>query len=99
MGQLLERAIRRTGLKITDIAVALNVSRRTIYNWFTLEIIDESIMDKISNVIKHDFSLVERKATIISLKTDESPPLKDDAYWKDKYINLLERYSELIKGS
>jgi transcriptional antiterminator len=97
MGKLLERAIRRKGLNITEIAVALGISRRTIYNWFKLEVIDESIMGKISDVIRHDFSSGKPKTFIIRSKTADSSPLEDDAYWKDKYINLLERYSDLIK--
>jgi hypothetical protein len=96
MGQLLERAIRKTGFRITEIAAALGISRRTIYNWFKLEVIDESIMGRISDVIRHDFSSGKPNA-MISLRNADSSPLKDDAYWKDKYKNLLERYSNLIK--
>jgi hypothetical protein len=98
MGELLERAIRRTGLDITDLAVALGVDRRAICSWFTMEVIDKSIMDRISHIIKHDYSTGDRKAAIIKLKTKESSPLRDDAYWKDKYLIFLQRYSELIKN-
>ncbi|MEJ7557069.1 MAG: hypothetical protein WKF66_02100 [Pedobacter sp.] len=97
MGQLLERAVRRTGLNITDLAIGLGVNRRTIYSWFTMEVIDESIMHRISDIIKHDFSSGKRTAIVVQLKNEESSPSGDDAYWKDKYIKFLERYSELIK--
>jgi AcrR family transcriptional regulator len=99
MGQLLESAIRRTELSITEIAAALGISRRTIYNWFKLEVIDELVMEKISNVIKYDFSSGMAKATIINSETPGSLPLKDDGYWKDKYVKLLERYSDLITSN
>jgi hypothetical protein len=54
-------------------------------------------MERISHVIKHDYSSGKRKATIISLKTDESSQSKDYVYRRDKYINFLNRYSELVK--
>jgi plasmid maintenance system antidote protein VapI len=41
MGQLLERVIRRKGINISELAAALGITRRTLYNWFKLEIIDE----------------------------------------------------------
>ncbi|MEJ7559551.1 MAG: helix-turn-helix domain-containing protein [Pedobacter sp.] len=98
MGQLLERAIKRKGLNITEIAAALGVSRRTLYNWFKLEVIDESIMERISGTILHDASSGKSEVVVVDLEVEESVPLKDDTYWKDKYMKLLERYSTLIKG-
>jgi transcriptional regulator with XRE-family HTH domain len=98
MGQLLERAIKRKGLNISEIAVALNVSRRTLYNWFRLEVIDKSIMERISSATRHDFSSGQSQASIISPETDGSLTIKDEVYWKNKYIDLLERYSDLISG-
>jgi hypothetical protein len=78
MGQLLERVIRRTGLNVTDIALALDASRRTVYTWFTMEVIDESITGRISDIIRHDFSSVNPKATIIRFEAYEFYLLKDD---------------------
>ena len=56
MGELLEKAIRRKGLNITELAIALSVTRRTLYNWFKLERIDELVMERISEVIKYDIN-------------------------------------------
>ncbi|MDB5019809.1 MAG: hypothetical protein JWQ28_936, partial [Pedobacter sp.] len=33
-GQILERAIRRNGNSISDVARLLNINRRSVYNWF-----------------------------------------------------------------
>jgi hypothetical protein len=48
--------------------------------------------------IRHDFSPGQSEVSIISPETERSLPVKDDIYWKDKYIDLLERYSLLISG-
>ncbi|RZL02588.1 MAG: XRE family transcriptional regulator [Pedobacter sp.] len=97
MGELLERAIRRKGLNITELALALNITRRTLYNWFKQEVIDEATMEKISSVIKYEFNAHKSNPTII--KVVQATPLivKDEAYWQDRYIDLLERYAKLLQ--
>jgi len=97
MGQLLEGAIRRKGLNITQIASALNVTRRTLYNWFKQETIDEFTMERIANVVSCDFFSIKPEPAIATA-VEDGEVVKDDAYWKDRYIDLLERYSELINA-
>jgi hypothetical protein len=99
MGRLLEIAIGKSGLKITDLAIKLGVNRRTLYNWFKMEVIDQLIIDRISNIVKYDFATGKQQVTILQLKTEQSLPLRDDAYWKEKYTKLLERYSDLLAES
>jgi AcrR family transcriptional regulator len=95
MGELLERAIRRKGLNITDIASAMNITRRTLYNWFKQEIIDKDTMEMLSSIITYDAMSSKAKTTIYKIE-DGQVPMKDEAYWQDRYIDLLERYSSLI---
>ena len=101
MGQLLEKAIRRKGLNITEIAAALQISRRTLYNWFKLEVIDEVTMERIANVTAHDFTTIQLKPINGNNKTEttntnSNSTVKDEAYWQDRYIDLLERYSQIL---
>jgi transcriptional regulator with XRE-family HTH domain len=96
MGELLERAIRRKGLNITEIAAALNITRKTLYNWFKMEVIDQHTMERISEVIKYDFSSDKANPFVVTRVKDETSIVKDEAYWQDRYIDLLERYSMLI---
>jgi plasmid maintenance system antidote protein VapI len=56
MGELLERAIRKKGVNITELARALNITRRTMYNLFKQEVIDKGTMERISEVIKYDLT-------------------------------------------
>ena len=97
MGELLERAIRRKGLNITELAAALNITRRTLYNWFKQEVIDEVIMERISEVISYDFSNNAVNPIIRKIVIKETVLIRDEAYWRDKYIDLLERYAKLLQ--
>jgi transcriptional regulator with XRE-family HTH domain len=98
MGELLERAIRRKGMNITELAAALNVTRRTLYNWFNLERIDEVTMERISGVIKYEINTSNINPVITKGSLSEPSINKDEAYWQARYIDLLERYSELLQS-
>jgi transcriptional regulator with XRE-family HTH domain len=97
MGELLERAIRRKGLNITDLAAALNITRRTLYNWFKQEVIDEVIMERISEVINYDFSNNPVNPNIGKTAVIEPVLVKDEEYWRNRYVDLLERYAKLLQ--
>jgi len=96
MGQLLEKVIRRKGINISELAIALNVTRRTIYNWFKQEVIDEQVMERISNKISYDFSPNRQTPTVIKNEVSDGKIVKDEQYWQDRYVDLLERYSKLL---
>ena len=103
MGQLLERVIRRKGLNISELATALGITRRTLYNWFKQEVIDEAIMARVSSVIVYDLTSNAPKPTIVQEVVvepiQESPIEKDEEYWQNRYIDLLERYSGLLAAT
>ena len=100
MGQLLEKVIRRKGINISELANALKITRRTLYNWFKQEVIDELTMQRISSVIVYDFYLEAQKPLIIgqlhNVSIKEAATTDDEAYWQNRYIDLLERYSDLL---
>jgi len=95
MGELLERAIRRKGLNITEIACAMDITRRTLYNWFEKPVIDRETMERFSSIISYDDISVQPKTNVADIKHPQLQ-LKDEAYWQDRYIDLLERYSSLL---
>jgi predicted transcriptional regulator len=98
MGQLLEKVIRKKGLNISKLAKAIGVDRRSIYNWFAEPELKPGVLEKIAEAIDHDFS---EEIPTASIKNPDliasSQEIRDDEYWKNKYIDLLERYSELLK--
>lgn len=105
-GHILELAIRRDRLGISEIARKLNITRRTLYNWFESEKIPIELIQKIGNVIDHDFSLEFPNEIIASQQIDH--PQKGDhhsdqdnannsvRYWMNRYIELLENYNAVL---
>jgi hypothetical protein len=107
-GKTIEQIIRRSGNSFTRVARLTKVSRRSVYNWFNQPKLNPQIIYKIGCVINHDFSIEfpdlfspEDFKPADSATTPGTPPEKRSAeeevsMWKDKYIELLERYNELL---
>lgn len=103
-GEVIEKVIRRNGHSISDIARLTRVNRRSVYNWFEQQDLKPEIIYRIGLVINHDFSAelpdvfdtddFKSYAKDIGVQ-NKSDEVKDE-YWKNKYIELLERYNELI---
>ncbi|QTE38852.1 helix-turn-helix domain-containing protein [Mucilaginibacter gossypii] len=106
-GRVVELVIRRNSASISDIARALQVSRRTLYNWFEAEDLDFEIVCKIGYVLNYDFTkefpqeLPERLGAV-NIQTlgglDEGSEKPDDPiyYWMRRYIKLLEAFNEKL---
>ena len=106
-GQVLERVVRRDRMGISELARRLNVSRRTIYNWFEMEKLSIDVISKIGFVIGHDFSneFPDEFAKTNSYYTDDesfkdmaNAPEQPNAiyYWMDRYIKLLEKFNQVL---
>lgn len=55
-GEILQEAIKNSGISITRIVEELGITRPTIYRKFKDETVDYSIVKKIGDIINHDFS-------------------------------------------
>ncbi|WP_046244381.1 helix-turn-helix domain-containing protein [Hymenobacter terrenus] len=55
-GEILQEAIKNSGISITRIVEELGVTRPTIYRKFKEETIDYNFVKKIGDIINHDFS-------------------------------------------
>jgi plasmid maintenance system antidote protein VapI len=55
-GEILQEAIKSSGVSITRIVEELGITRPTIYRKFKEETIDYSFVKKIGEIINHDFS-------------------------------------------
>jgi hypothetical protein len=107
VGQVLERVVRRDRMGISELSRKLNVSRRTIYNWFDQKSLNPEIIWKVGTVIGHDFS-VELPDTFLknepgkrdTFESHYEDVVKSDAntvyFWMNKYIRLLEKYNEIL---
>ncbi len=100
-GEILEKVIRRTGPSLTDLAKLMNVNRRSIYNWFMQPRLKPEIILRIGRAISHDFS-IEFPGLFVSEDFKVEPPSElasenNITVWKEKYIELLERYTFLLE--
>jgi lambda repressor-like predicted transcriptional regulator len=107
-GQIVELVIRKKGVSISQLARMTNVNRRSVYNWFNQKYLKQEIIHQIGILIAHDFSV---EFPELFRKTDFLPlfqqrPLNEEYFgdgenhsiWKDKYIELLEKYNILLRS-
>ncbi|SDD75835.1 hypothetical protein SAMN05216464_102485 [Mucilaginibacter pineti] len=109
-GEVVERIVRRDHMGISEIARKLQVSRRTLYNWFNTKRLSFDIICQIGIVIEHDFSVEFPNEFAMRLNSSgvekdlenqqaKEPPLDAIYYWMDKYIKLLEKFNETLRNS
>lgn len=70
-GEILQEAIKNSGISITRIVEELGITRPTIYRKFKDETIDYSFVKRIGEIINHDFSneFTAVKQSILSFVT------------------------------
>lgn len=106
-GQILERAIRRNGNSISDVARLLNINRRSVYNWFNQPQLRPEILYKIGRVIDYDFSVdlphlftpedfIKKPRLTINKEGQLMEDSSGTCTWQQKYIDLLEKYNALL---
>lgn len=107
-GHIIEKIIRRNGYSISELARLTNVNRRSIYNWFNQKNLKPEIIFRIGFALKHDFSEefpelfteddFQKVIAPEKISNDDPTMLNESgsAYWKDKYIKILEEYNRLL---
>lgn len=55
-GEILQEAIKNSGISVTRIVEELGITRPTIYRKFKDETIDYSFVKRVGEIINHDFS-------------------------------------------
>jgi transcriptional regulator with XRE-family HTH domain len=105
-GQIVERIIRRKGYSISELARLTKVNRRSVYNWFNQKQLKPEIIFRIGTVVNYDFSAefpglfpneeLNKQNKYVLLKNQTNTPDLNQNYWKDKYIDLLEKYNQLL---
>ncbi len=100
-GEIVERAIRKSGYPISQIARKLGKSRRWMYLMFDNSQVDLESIISIGRIIHHDFSDEIKELAVINPDSFSEPESKynkqNKDYWKNKYLKLLESYNALLK--
>ena len=104
-GEIVELVIRRHGLSITEVSRRLQVSRRSVYNWFTQQNLSLNIICRIGEILDYDFSIdmpdlfnnsEDQKANKQHFKQTMGDYQNSASYWRNKYISLLEKHNEML---
>lgn len=104
-GELVEEAVRQSGMSLTEVAKRLGKSRRHLYNLFEDPHLSLETVLQIGKIIHHDFTLNTQlfPSNLESIFSDNKPDYnkrnanEEAAYWKEKYIALLEKYNALLE--
>jgi hypothetical protein len=98
-GEIIEKAVRESGFPIAELARRMKKSRRTIYNLFENPHLSIEEVLQIGKIIHHDFNSVFTEVSKnVSIVGEPEVPYGDSAaYWKDRYIALLEKYNALLE--
>jgi len=98
-GQVIEKAVKESGISITQLAKKIKKSRQSVYNIFETQNVPLDLIIEIGKAIHYDFSKDIKQLKVYSTKTDTVIAEEDNAeYWKQKYISLLEEYNQLLKA-
>ncbi len=105
-GEIVEKAIRESGVNLTKLAKMIGYNRKSIYAFFEKPDLSLDVIVKIGKVIKYDFrkdfpELFIHDTSMIVLEPQEQYPgslaecLREKSEWRDKYYTLLEENSQL----
>lgn len=97
-GEIIERAIRQSGIPINEIAKKLGKSRRWMYHLFANYNTPIDTILKIGRIIHYDFSEEIKELSILKDKNSDETYTQSAEYWKDKYLQLLEKYNALLES-
>lgn len=108
-GQILERLVRRDRMGISELSRKLNVSRRTVYNWFGQDRLHHEVIWQVGSLLGQDLS---ESFPNVFPKSDTSQQIFSEHegkqstagsssvyFWMNKYISLLEKYNDLLSVS
>lgn len=103
-GEIIKKAVEKSGHSITNLAKKMNKSRRWVYQIFETQTVSVEYVLKIGDAIYHDFSneieslgnFTQSKAAKIEDVPNFGSDREEADYWRDKYIGALEAYNQLL---
>lgn len=106
-GAIVEMAVRRKSVNISEISRRMHVNRRSIYNWFQKDFLSIEIICEIGYIIDHDFSKdfpaefapdgFANPHHSVGYKSKRNGEQDYSVrFWMNKYIALLEKYNNLL---
>lgn len=102
-GEIIRKAIYNSGYTVTEIANSIGKSRKWMYLMFENSNVSLDVVMKIGKIIHYDFSHEIKEFSFFSTRINSVTTSSENdetsvEYWKNKYLKLLEEYSELLKA-
>lgn len=98
-GEIVERAVRQSGIPLTKLVGRLGRSRKWIYNAFENPQLSLDVILEIGKIIHYDFSNEIKELNANNCVNETRPIYNEVEYWKNKYLHLLEEYKTLLEAS
>lgn len=105
-GKIVEKAVRESEVSITKICKKLGKTTRWMYYTFDNPDVSLDHIVQIGKVINHDFSseikeyalFIEKpfRTSFYEPEMSYNKHSENADYWKDKYLDLLEKYNALL---
>jgi len=103
-GEIIKEAVYKSGYPITALAKRLGKSRRWMYLMFENNNVSLDLVLQIGKINYYEFKTEIKEFSLSPTALNElSTAYKNEEpsaeYWKNKYLKLLEDYSELLKAT
>ena len=98
-GEIVEKAVRQSGIPLTKLVGRLGKSRKWIYNAFENPQLSLDVILEIGKIIHYDFSNEIKELNSNNSVNETRPIFNEVEYWKNKYLYLLEEYKTLLEAS
>jgi ABC-type dipeptide/oligopeptide/nickel transport system ATPase component len=98
-GEIIEKAIRNSGIPLTSIARKVGKSRQWVYLLFQNPNVSLNVVIQIGKIIYHDFSgeIKGLSAETSHLNDPFGQKFNEEQSWKEKYFLLMEEHLKLLK--
>jgi len=96
-GEIIKEAVYKSGFPITELAKRMGKSRRWVYLLFENPTVSIDTILQIGTLIHYDFANEIETIKPLVVQDSDLTYTKEEDYWKNKYLKLLEEYNELLK--
>lgn len=106
-GEILQDVIKKKGISLSEVGRRLGIDRSTVYRHTKNANLDDATLLQYGKALNYDFSMeIPELYNSMKLVNEPSPEYRNKTYdellierdyYKDKYINLLEKYNVLVE--
>ncbi len=98
-GEIIEQAVRKSGISLVTISKKMGKSRRWLYLQFENPSVSLDVVLQIGKIIYYDFSedIQLLKVNSFVSEIEDTKTDREIEYWKEKYYAIMEEYLLLLK--